>query len=88
MAAIGLVLLTALLISAIGFKKYVWFLSVGYGYSIAAIGIMLLIRFREFLDEGLLMACILLILIGIWGVQRADRRTADETKHEKQEVST
>ena len=66
MAAIGLVLLTALLISAIGFKKYVWFLSVGYGYSIAAIGIMLLIRFREFLDEGLLMACILLILFGGW----------------------
>ena len=34
------------------------------------------------------MACILLILIGIWGVQRADWRAADETKHEKQEVST
>ena len=34
------------------------------------------------------LACILLILIGIWGVQRADRRAADETKHEKQEVLT
>ena len=33
----------ALIVSAIGFKKYVWFISLGYGFSIAAIGLVLLI---------------------------------------------
>lgn len=36
--------LVALVISAIGFKKFVWFISLGYGFSIAGIGVALLIR--------------------------------------------
>ena len=32
----------ALAVSAIGFKKYVWFISIGYGFAVAAIGIALL----------------------------------------------
>ena len=36
-------LLIALIVSSIGFKKYVWFISLGYGFSIAAIGLALLI---------------------------------------------
>ena len=35
--------ITAMVFSAQGFKKYVWFISLGYGFSIAAIGVMLLI---------------------------------------------
>ena len=31
----------ALVFSAIGFKKYVWFISIGYGLSVAAIGVFL-----------------------------------------------
>lgn len=31
----------ALLVSSIGFKKYVWFISLGYGFSVCAIGITL-----------------------------------------------
>jgi hypothetical protein len=33
----------ALAFSAVGFKKYVWFISIGYGFSVAAIGVALLI---------------------------------------------
>ena len=35
----------ALVVSAIGFKKYVWFISIGYGFSVAAIGAALLCMF-------------------------------------------
>ena len=34
-----------LLVSSIGFKKYVWFISIGYGFSITATGIMLLVLY-------------------------------------------
>ena len=36
-------LIIALLFSSIGFKKYVWFISIGYGFTVAAIGVLLLI---------------------------------------------
>ncbi|MBR0484123.1 MAG: DUF1295 domain-containing protein [Oscillospiraceae bacterium] len=35
--------ISAMVFSSLGFKKYVWFISLGYGFSITAIGIMLLI---------------------------------------------
>lgn len=38
-----LALVISLIVSAIGFKKYVWFISLGYGFSIAAIGLALLL---------------------------------------------
>ena len=33
----------AMVISSIGFKNYVWFISLGYGFSIAGEGILMLI---------------------------------------------
>lgn len=57
-------LAVALAASAIGFKKYVWFISIGYGFAVAAIGIALLIMFHGQLSAGLLVACILLIIYG------------------------
>ena len=33
----------AVLVSAMGFKNYVWFISLGYGFSIAAEGIVMLV---------------------------------------------
>ena len=54
----------ALLVSAIGFKKYVWFISIGYGFSIAAIGALLLCLYGSKADAGLVAACILFILYG------------------------
>ena len=56
--------IVALVVSAIGFKKYVWFISIGYGFSVAAIGITLLCLFGSKADAGLMIACVLFILYG------------------------
>lgn len=37
----------AMVISAIGFKKFVWFISLGYGFSIAGIGVAMLLLFHS-----------------------------------------
>ena len=37
----------AMLISAIGFYKYVYFISLGYGFSIAGLGLMSMFLFRD-----------------------------------------
>ena len=55
----------ALVFSAIGFKKYVWFISIGYGLAVAAIGVALLIVCREQLSAGTTCACVLLIVYGL-----------------------
>ena len=57
-------LAVALLASAVGFKQYIWFISIGYGFAVAAIGIALLIMFHGQMDAGLLIACILLVVYG------------------------
>ena len=54
----------ALVISAIGFKKFVWFISLGYGFSIAGIGAALLILFRGSLTPVTIVLSILLIVYG------------------------
>ena len=59
-----ILLLVALGASALGFKKYVWFISIGYGLAIAAIAIVLLIMFNGRIDGGLILMCILLIIYG------------------------
>lgn len=54
----------ALAVSAIGFKKYVWFISIGYGFSVAAIAAALIIMFFGKMDAGLLIVCAVLIIYG------------------------
>lgn len=59
----GLIFALAMAITAIGFKSYVWYFSMGYGFSIAAIGITLPLLF----PKGELMpyiCCFLLIIYG------------------------
>lgn len=56
--------LIALAISSIGFKKYVWFISIGYGFSVTGIGIGLLIAEHENLTIGTILFCALFILYG------------------------
>lgn len=56
--------LVALIISAIGFKKFVWFISLEYGFAIAGIGVALLILFRGSLTPVTVILSILLILYG------------------------
>ncbi len=55
----------ALVASSIGFKKYVWFISIGYGLAVAAIGVALLIAGRGQLSAGMVCACVLFIVYGL-----------------------
>lgn len=59
------VFLIAMLVSAIGFKKYVWFISIGYGFAICAIGLVLLCMHWGAMDWGLRIACLLFMVYGI-----------------------
>lgn len=59
-----IILAVALLASACGFKKYVWFISIGYGFSVAAIGAALLVLFRDTLTLGTVIACLLFLAYG------------------------
>lgn len=65
MASFGIAFLLALVFSSVGFKYYIWFISVGYGFSIAAIGAYLLIANHGHLSAGLIAACVLLIVYGL-----------------------
>ena len=54
-----------MLVSAIGFKNYVWFISLGYGFSIAAQGVAMLIMFGQQLTLGTIICCVLFTLYGL-----------------------
>ena len=54
-----------MLVSAIGFKNYVWFISLGYGFSIAAEGVAMLILYGQNLTLGTILCCTLFILYGL-----------------------
>ena len=53
-----------MLVSAIGFKNYVWFISLGYGFSIAAEGLAMLILYGQDLTLGTIITSVLFILYG------------------------
>ena len=55
----------ALVFSCMGFKKYVWFISIGYGFSVAAIGIGLLVAAHDQLTAATAIACVLFIVYGL-----------------------
>lgn len=61
---IWLLLVTALVVSSIGFKNYVWFISLGYGFSIAAEGLLMLFLFRGELTLGTALCCVVFFLYG------------------------
>ena len=61
---IWLLFLAALIISAIGFKNYVWFISLGYGFSIAGEGILMPVLFRNSLDLGTVLCCAAFVVYG------------------------
>ena len=54
----------ALVCSSMGFKKYVWFISIGYGFAVAGIGLASLFLFKGSLDTATTILCILLFLYG------------------------
>ncbi len=55
----------ALVVSSVGFYKYVYFISLGYGFSIAAFGIVMPILFGDHLTTGTLAACVLFFIYGM-----------------------
>ena len=55
----------AVLVSAIGFKNYVWFISLGYGFSIAAEGVAMLVLYPASLTVGTILLSVLFILYGL-----------------------
>lgn len=57
--------LVALVISAIGFRKFVWFISLGYGFSIAGIGAAMLLLFAKELTPVTVILCLLCIIYGL-----------------------
>ncbi len=63
-ADMWILLVAALVLSVIGFYKYVYFLSVGYGWAIAGEGILFLVMFRKNLTPMIVLLCILLICYG------------------------
>ncbi len=56
--------IAAMVISAIGFKNYVWFISLGYGFSIAGEGLLSLFLYGKDLTVGTVICCILFIIYG------------------------
>ena len=60
-----LMLAVCLLVSAIGFKNYVWFISLGYGFSIAAEGVAMLLLYGKTLTAGTMICCLLLVAYGL-----------------------
>ena len=59
-----IILGVALLVSSIGFKKYVWFISLGYGFSISAAGVAMLILYRDALTLGTVILAALFFVYG------------------------
>ncbi len=51
-------------VSSIGFKNYVWFISLGYGFSIAAEGLAMLLMYGRGLSLGTVLCCVLFIIYG------------------------
>ncbi|MBR4261826.1 MAG: DUF1295 domain-containing protein [Bacilli bacterium] len=60
-----IIFIAVLIICLIGFKKYIWFISLGYGFSIVIIGIMNLVLFREQMNPALIISSIILIIYGL-----------------------
>lgn len=63
-ATFSVLLGLVLAITAIGFRKYVYFISLGYAFSIAALGLALLLLFAGTLSWGTELACLLLLIYG------------------------
>jgi len=63
----GIILLFAvsMLLSAIGFKHYIWFFSIGYGLAIAGEGLFLSLAYGANLTAGTLICCLLFIAYGL-----------------------
>lgn len=91
----GIVCLIIILVSAaacsIGYKKYVWFFSVGYGFAITAICICLMAIYpNQLVSIPKLLACLLFIIyglrLGLFLLIREMKKNSTYTKKMKTEL--
>lgn len=61
----GIVFLVALAISALGFYRYLYFISLGYGFSVAALGMVLFFMTKETAAPFYVVSCLLLLVYGL-----------------------
>lgn len=61
---IWILVLTSLVVSALGWKKFLYFISLGYGFSIAAMGLVMLVMFRSSVTLHTLLPVLLLVAYG------------------------
>lgn len=59
-----ILLIVSLVVSSIGFYKYVYFISLGYGFSVAAMGIALPIMYGDFLGWDTIIISLLFVVYG------------------------
>lgn len=60
-----ILMVIALVVSSIGFYKYVYFISLGYGFSIAAFGIATPLLFKGELSLGTILTSVLFLIYGL-----------------------
>ncbi len=55
----------ALVLCAVGFKKFVWFISIGYGFAVAGIGVAMIVMYRALLEPVTVILSLLCIVYGL-----------------------
>lgn len=84
-----IILGVSLAICAMGFYKYLYFISLGYGFSVATIGIALLLMFNMDLEAAPAICAFLLILYGLrlgGYLLKREIKSADYNKAMKKEI--
>lgn len=64
MKALLILLVVALAVSSIGWKKFIYFISIGYGFSIAACAIAMAVIYRHVLTVPTALLCAILFVYG------------------------
>lgn len=57
-------LVLALVVSSVGFYKYVYFISLGYGFSVAAMGVALFFMYMDVQNIATMAMCVLFLIYG------------------------
>lgn len=58
-------MIIALVVSSVGFYKYVYFISLGYGFSVAAMGVAMFIMYMDVVGWGTIIMCALLYALQV-----------------------
>lgn len=59
-----ILVLIALVVSSVGFYKYVYFISLGYGFSVAVMGVAMFVMSIDVMSWGTVAMCVLFLIYG------------------------